>query len=145
MVLTVARLGPNDREAWERLFRSYFEFYERTEPQSVYDRAWNEFSSDLHIHALGAKLDQRLVGIAHFLIHPSTSSANVCYLQDLFTASEARQHGVGRSLIQSVAEWARTRGCVRLYWQTRETNTVARRLYDQLAQNSGFIVYRLPL
>ena len=30
----------------------------------------------------------------------------------------------------------------RVYWQTHETNTVAMRLYDQLAEKSGFLVYR---
>ena len=29
-----------------------------------------------------------------------------------------------------------------VYWQTHETNLVARRLYDQVAERSGFIVYR---
>jgi hypothetical protein len=33
-------------------------------------------------------------------------------------------------------------GSARVYWQTHETNLVARRLYDQVAERSGFIVYR---
>jgi hypothetical protein len=32
-----------------------------------------------------------------------------------------------------------------VYWLTQETNTVAMRLYDQIAQKSGFIMYRQPL
>jgi len=30
----------------------------------------------------------------------------------------------------------------RVYWHTHETNHTARRLYDTVAENSGFIVYR---
>ncbi|PJC95302.1 GNAT family N-acetyltransferase, partial [Janthinobacterium sp. BJB1] len=30
----------------------------------------------------------------------------------------------------------------RVYWQTHETNTTAMRLYDTIAQKSGFLVYR---
>jgi hypothetical protein len=33
-------------------------------------------------------------------------------------------------------------GSPRVYWQTHETNAVAMRLYDQVAEKSGFIVYR---
>ena len=32
-------------------------------------------------------------------------------------------------------------GSPRVYWQTHETNLVARALYDRLAERSGFIVY----
>jgi hypothetical protein len=32
-----------------------------------------------------------------------------------------------------------------VYWQTHETNQVAMRLYDRIAERSGFIVYRKPL
>jgi len=45
-------------------------------------------------------------------------------------------------LIEAVYEQARLAGSTRVYWQTHETNAVARRLYDQVAERSGFIVYR---
>ncbi len=36
-------------------------------------------------------------------------------------------------------------GARRVYWLTHETNDTARRLYDRLAERSGFIVYRRQL
>ncbi|SNT64382.1 Acetyltransferase (GNAT) family protein [Asanoa hainanensis] len=144
-MLSVTPLRSDDRPAWEELFSGYNAFYARTWPAANYDRAWQEFARDERIHALGARLDGRLVGIAHFLVHASTTSPDVCYLQDLFTAPNARGKGVARALIRAVEEWAREQGCSRLYWHTQQHNHTARRLYDQVADFRDFIVYAMPL
>lgn len=144
-MISVAPLSAEDRAVWEELFAGYNAFYGRTWPADFYEQAWLEFRRDERIHALGARLDGRLVGITHFLVHPSTTSGDVCYLQDLFTAPGARGKGVARALIQAVAEWARGQGCPRLYWHTQQHNETARRLYDQVAEFKDFIVYSMPL
>jgi GNAT superfamily N-acetyltransferase len=141
----IGPLTPADREQWEVLFRGYIDFYERTLPDERYAQAWDEFQSERRMHALGARVDGRLIGIAHFLIHANTSGPDVCYLQDLFTAPESRGHGAATALIEAIAHWARERGCMRLYWSTQESNATARRVYDRLAANRGFIRYELDL
>lgn len=144
-MITIGTLTPSDRDAWETLFRAYIAFYEREEPPAMYERAWQEFQADTRLHALGARLDGRLVGITHFLVHPSTSGPDVCYLQDLFTAPDARGKGVASALIAAVADWARARGCSRVYWLTHESNSTARRLYEKVAENRGFVRYQIEL
>jgi GNAT superfamily N-acetyltransferase len=145
-VISIGRLEADDRAAWEELFAGYHAFYGRPDwPRENYDEAWRRFGPDDQIHARGAWIDGRLVGIAHFLVHPSTTSADVCYLQDLFTAPEARGQGVARALIAWVERWARDQGCARLYWHTQSGNQAARRLYDQVAENRDFIQYLIQL
>ena len=144
-MLAIAKLDEADRPAWEVLFRAYLEFYKRTESAAFYDHAWGEFMQDTRMHALGAKLDGRLVGITHFLVHANTSAPDVCYLQDLFTAADVRGKGVARALIAAVGDWAKAQGCCRLYWMTHETNATARLLYDKVAENRGFIRYQVEL
>ncbi|BEV14754.1 hypothetical protein HBDW_15420 [Herbaspirillum sp. DW155] len=51
---------------------------------------------------------------------------------------------VSRALIEELYRYAAD-GAERVYWHTHHTNARARRLYDTLAIDSGFIVYRKNL
>jgi GNAT superfamily N-acetyltransferase len=144
-LISVGKLTPADHAEWKELFIGYNEFYERILPAAQYASSWAAFQDDVAMHARGARLDGQLVGIVHFLTHASTTAPDVCYLQDLFTAPGARGKGVARALIAEVTDWARGRRCSRVYWSTHETNATARRLYDQVALNRGFILYQIPL
>ena len=144
-MITVGPLAPADRAGWEQLFRGYNAFYRIDHPQAMYDRAWAEFQAGTRMHALGGRQDGALVGLVHFLVHPRTTGPDVCYLEDLFTAPLYRGVGVGRALIGAVRTWAVQQGCAQVYWHTRDTNAVARALYDQVAVNHGFVMYSIEL
>jgi GNAT superfamily N-acetyltransferase len=142
-VIQVAPLRPGDRAGWELLARGYKAFYEDVIPDEDYERTWHRLMSG-PILGLGARLDGELAGFAHFLFHPHSWFGEVCYLQDLFTAPEARGRGIATALIDAVAERARERGAARYYWITKQDNG-ARALYDRVARFKGFIRYDYPL
>ncbi len=144
-MIAIGPLEPTDRARWQQLFEGYNTFYERTLPAETYDEKWQAFLDGDRIHALAARTEDGIAGITHFFRHPSTSGPDVCYLQDLFTAPEARGRGVGRALVEAVTAWARQQRCARLYWHTGEQNETARRLYDQVAEKTPFIQYRIVL
>ncbi len=64
----------------------------------------------------------------------------ICYLQDLCTL-ELSAAKAGARVDRGV--YARAKQTVRsAYWQTHETNHTAMKLYDAVADKSGFVVYR---
>jgi len=146
--VAIRDIAPSDHEQWLPLWDGYNAFYGRSGPTAlpaeITATTWKRFFEPAEpVHALVAELDGRLVGLAHYLFHRSTILvAPICYLQDLFTAPDQRRAGVGRALIEAVYRRAQQAGSARVYWQTHETNLLARRLYDQVAERSGFIVYR---
>jgi GNAT superfamily N-acetyltransferase len=143
MTLSIAPLQPANRAAWDVLARGYKHFYQT--PDADYDTAWNRLMAQDGVHGLAAHLNGEMVGFTHYLFHTSTWAPTVCYLQDLFTAEAARNHGAARALIAAVGVEARARGAARLYWLTKADNTTARALYDKVALHAGFLRYDVTL
>ena len=146
--LIVRPVTPSDYAQWLPLWDGYNAFYGRSGPTAlapeITKMTWQRFFDAYEpVHALVAESGDRLVGLAHYLFHRSTTAiAPVCYLQDLFTDAATRGQGIGGALISELYERARQAGTSRVYWQTHETNRTAQALYDKIAERSGFIVYR---
>lgn len=145
---SIRPVAARDHDQWLRLWDGYNAFYGRAGPTAltphVVETTWQRFFDPGEpVHALVADKRGTLLGLAHYLFHRSTISVEpVCYLQDLFTDAAARGMGVGTALIGEVYRQAGLAGARRVYWQTHETNASAMRLYDQVAERSGFLVYR---
>jgi GNAT superfamily N-acetyltransferase len=145
--LVVRPVRRGDFLQWSKLWEGYNTHYQRTLPDEITRTTWERFFDGYEpVHGLIAEKDGQLLGLTHYLFHRSTSMIPpTCYLQDLFTDRTSRGQGVGRALIEAVYEQAAAAGCLRVYWQTHETNATAMKLYDNIAERSGFVVYRKEL
>jgi len=136
-----------DYADWRPLWDGYNAFYGRSGPtalgEQITEATWERFfSASEPVHALVAQDEDRIVGIAHYLFHRSTTRLHdVCYLQDLFTSQQYRGRGVGRLLIQAVYAAASATKSSRVYWTTQTTNEAGRALYEKIAKHAGFIVF----
>ena len=146
--LKIRPLAQADHAQWLPLWDGYNAFYGRSGPTAlkpeITQSTWGRFFDPYEpVHALVAEMDGRLVGLTHYLFHRSTTMIGpICYLQDLFTDPTLRGKGIGKALIEAVYAEARRLGVTRVYWQTHQTNKTAMRLYDQVAERSGFLFYR---
>jgi len=145
----VTPLTASDHVQWSELWKGYLDFYQASLPQTVWDRTWSrikEQSGPVYGLGLRRSLGAPLIGITHYLFHPSAWSENdACYLQDLFVLPTERGNGAGRALIEAVKVKAQERNCFRLYWTTKQDNAQARLLYEKMAIFHGFIRYDMAL
>jgi GNAT superfamily N-acetyltransferase len=147
----IRSITASDYAQWRPLWDGYNRFYGRFDatalPDEITQSTWRRFFDQTEpVHALVAERDGELVGLVHYLFHRSTTLLNdICYLQDLFTDASCRGEGVGRTLIEAVYDKARAAGATRVYWQTHESNARAMVLYNEVANRSGFLVYRKEL
>jgi GNAT superfamily N-acetyltransferase len=138
----ISPLRPAEQARWQVLWHEYQQFYTVELPAVVTEGTWRRIH-DGTLHGLGARdASGELMGIVHYLFHEDTwSLQRACYLQDLYVDPRARGAGCARGLIDAVAAAAQRAGANAPYWLTHETNATARRLYDQVARNHGFIQY----
>jgi GNAT superfamily N-acetyltransferase len=150
-VVSIRFVTREDYAEWLPLWEGYNRFYGRFDgtalPEEITRTTWSRFFDAYEpVWAMVAVADGKLVGLVHYMFHRSTITIEpTCYLQDLFTAEAARGKGVGRALIEAVYTQARLAGVVNVYWRTHASNATARRLYDTIAEDSGFVVYKKRL
>lgn len=93
-----------------------------------------------------AEWDGASAGFALFFHNFSTFLARPgIYLEDLFVRPEHRGHGIGKALLQYLAQQAVARECGRLEWSVLDWNARAIAFYDSLGARPvpGWIPYRL--
>ena len=104
------------------------------------------FGERTYAETLIAEEDGEPIGFALFFHNYSTFLAQPgIYLEDLFVKPERRGGGVGRALLQRLAQLAVDRGCGRLEWSVLDWNVDAIHFYERLGAkpNAEWTVYRL--
>jgi GNAT superfamily N-acetyltransferase len=143
--MKIRPMNATDRAAWEPLWQGYLTFYNASVDTSTSDQTFDRLTGGTE--PMGAFLaiapSGHAVGIVHWILHRSCwTKGDYCYLQDLFVSPELRSQGIGRKLIQAVYDHAKKEGASRVWWLTHETNTDAMKLYEKVADRSGFLQYR---
>ncbi|MFB2582132.1 N-acetyltransferase family protein [Herbiconiux sp. P15] len=144
MPIEVRPVAAGEFFPWHAVYTGYGEFYENPLHDEKAVLVWSWIIDDANeLECLVAVDDEgTLVGLAHFrsFSRPLDGSKGI-YLDDLFVLPEARKQGVGRALIEAVAEVGRRRRASVLRWVTAKDNEAARALYDQVAEKTKWVTY----
>lgn len=143
MTIDVRPVTASDAMAWSELYRGYRAFYALPDNAEAIARTWEWVCGGQHgLVGLIATVDGIPVGLANLRWFARPSSATIgLYLDDLFTAPDARSQGVGRALLARAAELAGDGGASVVRWITASDNTTARRLYDDVARATAWVTY----
>ena len=148
MPITVSPATEGDLDEVVELFAGYQRFYTGTDAGPEANGAFlRRFvaPSEAGLLLVARHDAGRVVGFANlYWTFSSTEAREQVHLNDLFTAEDARGHGVGRALIEASAAVARDRGSPSLTWQTAVDNRAAQRLYESTgAERSIWFEYEL--
>jgi GNAT superfamily N-acetyltransferase len=141
----VRHLERADRDAWDRLFAGYCDFYEWPTSGQHRDLIWSWIFDDESIEALvavPAGESGPAVGLAHLRswVRPLRGTVSG-YLDDLFVAPEMRSQGVVDAIFGAIRELALERGWDVVRWTTAEDNHRAQAAYDRVASRTTWVTY----
>ena len=146
--IQVRELAQRDRAVWQQLYAGYGEFYKTPLSDEKAERVW-AWLMDPNYEAFGLVAvdeDDSPIAIAHFRQFARLLADGVgIYLDDLFTAANARGTGAGTALINRLEEIARERGAEVVRWITASDNFVGQKLYDRLATRTMWVTYDLAV
>jgi len=145
--INVRQIAVEDKSSWLKLYLAYLKFYESEPVESSTELLWNRLTKiEPAIRGLVAESNGEILGIAHFHYQLSTWSHTFhCYLEDLYVSEDARGKGLATALIAEVKKSAIEHKCSELFWITKESNHVARKLYDKIAKQSDLVRYEILL
>jgi GNAT superfamily N-acetyltransferase len=104
------------------------------------------FGAVPRFHCTIAEWEGAPAGFALYFYNFSTwEGKHGIYLEDLFVLPAFRKHGIGRALLQRLAQIAIEQDCTRLVWQVLDWNQMAIDFYESIgAQKMGeWFTYRM--
>jgi L-amino acid N-acyltransferase YncA len=91
------------------------------------------FASGARLHCLVAEDGEAMIGYATYAVECSTwDAAYYMHMDCLFLRPEARNKGIGKALMKTIAQESLQLGVKRMQWQTPSFNLDAVRFYDRL-------------
>jgi len=147
MTITIRPLTPEDKAGWELLYAGYAKFYGVTQTAQMRQTVWDWLQDDTHeVNGLVAEREGELIGLAHFRpFYAPLAAQKRGFLDDLYVDPAARGSGAAAALIKGVSDEGRKCGWALIRWITAENNYRARGLYDQVATQTPWVTYDIPL
>ena len=134
-----------DKDKWEKLYLAYADFYKVPMNSSILDTLWNWILDDNHIvNGICYELEGNIVGIAHYRSMPRPIKGQyIGFLDDLFVEPEFRGQQIAQKLISYLKSLSKAKTWTVIRWITLSSNENAKKLYDKIANNTGFELYEL--
>jgi len=141
----IRKLMQKDKENWAKLYNGYAKFYKVTMNKGILDTLWSWIQDETHnVKGICFELDGKIVGIAHYRTMPRPIKGQyIGFLDDLFVEPEFRGQKIAQKLISNLKSLSKINNWNGIRWITHSSNQNAKKLYDKIANNTGFELYEL--
>ncbi|MCB1556495.1 MAG: GNAT family N-acetyltransferase [Alphaproteobacteria bacterium] len=114
MTVTIQKIEKEDLAVWTALRKEHWPYHDdldflRKEAEEILD--------DPNADAFFAFYDGELAGFTECAIRseaPGCQTNNIGYLEGWYVKPAFQRHGIGRTLVETVENWARERGCTEM-------------------------------
>jgi len=141
----IRELKTSDKEEWEKLFKGYANFYKTPINNEILMTVWSWLFDKNHVvNGICYEIEGKIVGIAHYRTMPRPLKGEyIGFLDDLFVNPDFRGKQIGKKLIKALKNMAKSNNWQVIRWITRSDNKKAKKLYDKIANNTGFDLYEI--
>ena len=141
----IRKLEKKDKENWAKLYNGYADFYKVSMNKGILDVLWSWIHDEGHIvNGICFELKGKIVGIAHYRAMPRPiKGLYVGFLDDLFVEPKFRGQKIAQELISHLKALSKANNWSGIRWITHSSNEKAKKLYDKIANNTGFELYEL--
>ena len=141
----IRKLEQKDKENWVKLYIGYADFYKVPMNTVVLDTLWSWIQDETHdVKAICFELENKIVGIAHYRTMPRPIKGQyIGFLDDLFVKPEFRSQKIAQKMISHLKSLSKANNWDGIRWITHSSNENAKKLYDKIANNTGFELYEL--
>ena len=141
----IRKLERKDKENWIKLHCGYAKFYKAPMSQEILDTLWGWIHDENHIvNAICFELEGKIVSIAHYRTMPRPIKGEyVGFLDDLYVEPDFRGQKIAQKLISHLKSLSKANNWNGIRWITHSSNENAKKLYDKIANNTGFELYEL--
>ena len=141
----IRKLEKKDKENWAKLYSGYAAFYKLPMNLAILDTLWKWINDESHIvNGICFESEGKIVGIAHYRTMPRPIKAQyIGFLDDLFVEPEFRGQKIAQKLINHLKSMSKANNWNGIRWITHSSNENAKKLYNKIANNTGFELYEL--
>ena len=141
----IRKLRKEDKEKWAKLYNDYADFYKVPMNTGTLDTLWNWIQNENNVvNGICFELQGIIVGIAHYRTMPRPIKAEcIGFLDDLFVQPDFRGQKIAQKLIDHLKSLSQKNNWNGIRWITHSSNENAKKLYDKIANNTGFELYEL--
>tara|TARA_B100001121_G_scaffold271640_1_gene257673 strand:- start:153 stop:590 length:438 start_codon:yes stop_codon:yes gene_type:complete len=141
----IRNLEEKDKKNWENLYNGYANFYKVPMNRVILDTLWNWIHDKNHIvNGVCYELENKIVGIAHYRTMPRPIKGEyIGFLDDLYVDPNYRGQKIAQKIINYLKTLSKDNNWSGIRWITHSSNNNAKKLYDKIADNTGFELYEL--